>query len=321
MSRTRNRDAAQAAHKGSPRITQRDAEGQWALWPKRRSPDPATLRRGVLCVHGIGGGTGEERAGYSAKLRRLVLPGLSADEAASVWRECVWEDLSDAMDAQLASVVREMARGPLMDGLIEKSRKARGIAKFLGLGGESGRYLKMMDGMTREMAAGFVVKMLDFGLDYCLYFDSEHGRRIRQRLAESIADAAKSHPGGIVLFAHSLGSVIAYDVLAEAHRRGEALPIAAFVSCGSPLVWTLKLRDALGKSDGGTSSVGAIPWTNLYYKEDFVPLYKPLPSDRFPEAENISLPLPKRATPRTAHNAYWRDPAVGEIVTDALKGE
>ena len=297
----------------------RDAEAQWAFWPKHRELDPSEIRHGILCVHGIGGGTGTERRGYSVKLRRLVLPGVSADEAEAVWHECVWEDLSDAMDAQLASVIREMARGPLMDGLLEKSRKVRGLARFLGLGGESGKYLRMMDGMTREMAAGFVVKMLDFGLDYCLYFDTDHGRRIRQRLRESIGEAAARHPDGLILFAHSLGSVIAYDVLAEAHREGEQLPVAAFISCGTPLEWTLRLRASLCEPDCSGQSVG-VPWANLYYREDYVPLYKPLPADRFPEAVNIALPLPKRATPRTAHNAYWRAPEVAKIVWDVLHG-
>lgn len=305
--------------KSSPASLPRDAEGQWAFWPRRHALDPSTLRRGVLCVHGIGGGTGAERKGYSSKLRRLAFPKISDGDATMVWHECVWEDLSDAMDAQLASVIREMARGPLMDGLIEKSRKARGIARFLGLGGDGGKYLRMMDRMTREMAAGFVIKMLDFGLDYCLYFDTCHGRLIRERLRESIADAANGRPGGIVLCAHSLGSVIAYDVLCEAHRAGTRLPVASFISCGSPLEWTLRLRAALGGD--GTSAlddIGAIPWTNIYYREDCVCLYKPLPADRFPEVHNIILPLPKRATARTAHNAYWRDGEVARIVREAI---
>lgn len=295
----------------------RDAEGQWALWPRRPVPDPASFRRGVLCVHGIGGGTGSERRGFSEKLRRLVFPDLSETDAASVWRECVWEGLSDEMDSQLASVIREMACGPLMDGLIEKSRKARGVARFLGLGGEGGKYLRMMDRMTREMAAGFVIKMLDFGLDYCLYFDTCHGRLIRERLMKSIADAANGRPGGIVLFAHSLGSVIAYDVLCEARRAGTRLPVAGFISCGSPLEWTLRLRAALG-GDGtsATNGIGTIPWTNIYYREDCVCLYKPLPANRFPEARNVVLPLPKRATARTAHAAYWRDGEVARIVRE-----
>ena len=308
------------ARPAPPDCSQRDAEAQWAFWPKRHVLDMDAIRRGVLCVHGVGGGTGAERAGFSAKLCRLVFPELSESDTSSVWRECVWEDLSDAMDAQLSSVIREMTRGPLMDGLLEKSRKAKGLLRFLGMGGEGGKYLRALDGMTREMAAGFIAKMLDFGLDYCLYFDTGHGRRIRQRLRESIADAAKGHPEGVVLVAHSLGSVIAYDVLAEAHCQGEALPIAAFVSCGTPLDWTLRLRESLCKPECTGRGVG-VTWANLYYREDYIPLYKPLPADRFPEANNIALPLPKRATPRTAHNAYWRDKEVSRIVRETVRGD
>lgn len=294
----------------------RDAEAQWWLWPSGRTvrapaetsggddggtaapergtgpslPNIAALRRAVLAVHGVGGGTADRRAGFSDKLRRRVFRG-SGESSIPFWHECVWEDINDALDTRLAEFVRAAARGPLFCGLPQGARRT---------------------------AADWVCRMLDFGLDYWLYLDSAHGAKIRSRLRARIAAAAKGHQDGVVLVAHSLGSVVAYDVLAEARRKGVRLPVAALVTFGSPLAWTFTLRETLAKSECANHSLGSLPWTNIYYREDCVCLYKPLPADRFPEARNVVLPLPKRATARTAHAAYWRDGEVARIVREAI---
>ena len=251
--------------------------------------DPFSLRRAVLAVHGIGGGAGHDRAGFSDRLRRRVFSGMG-DVADALWFECVWEDLNDSLDARIAEVVRIMARGPALKGL------------------------------PRALPAKIVCQSLDVSLDFWFYLDSAHGARIRRRLRTRIAEASKGRPGGVVLVAHSLGSVIAYDVLSEAHRKGVRLPVAGLVTFGSPLAWTFALREADGKAECANRDIGDVPWTNIYYREDPVPLYMALPSDRFPEARNVALPLPKRATARTAHCAYWRDPALARIVRALLAG-
>jgi len=109
-------------------------------------------------------------------------------------------------------------------------------------------------------------------------------KKIRNRLKSEILDLASKHPEGIALVAHSLGSVIAYDVLAEAVCDKKPLPVNQLITFGSPLAWTFDLRG-----------------------EDYVPLHSPLPTSRFPTAENRKLALPKGKSQLGSHTAYWKD--------------
>jgi hypothetical protein len=325
-----------------PNDTPRDASAQWRLWPKRplhaprvdgaggsasaapaetppkrkprakRLKTPSVPPLGVLAIHGVGPGTGRARAGFSAKLRRLVFP----DEAAfgQLWHECVWEDLHDGLDDCISGIVSRMADGPLFDGFLQKSKL---LARILGwIGGASGKdkIIRTLEGMTRAAATRVVSKALDIGLDFCLYLDSPHGQALRGRLRKRIASVAQKHPQGILLLGHSLGSVIAYDLLAEARLAGETLPVAALATIGSPLAWTFDIRRADNRPEAAFDSIGPVPWTNFYYREDYIALYSSLPPDRFPEARNVHLSLPKSSSPLDAHRAYWADPALARRI-------
>lgn len=320
----------------------RDAAAQWRLWPARplrapqddgagggapvavpkappkRQPRAKRLRTpsapplGVLAIHGVGPGTGRTRAGFSAKLRNLVFPDKAT--AGEFWHECVWEDLHDGLDDCISGIVSRMAGGPLFDGFLQKSKGITRVLRWIGGSARADKILRTLEGMTRDMASRFVAKALDIGLDFWLYLDSPHGRILRDRLRKRLESVAKKHPQGILLLGHSLGSVIAYDLLAEARLAGESLPVTALVTIGSPLAWAFDIRRADNRPEAAFDSIDPVPWTNFYYPEDFISLYSPLPADRFPEARNVSLSLPFSASPLDAHRAYWSDPALARRI-------
>lgn len=59
---------------------------------------------------------------------------------------------------------------------------------------------------------------------------------VRQELRRRLAKAVQDHQGKrIMLVAHSMGSIIAYDVLRELGRQDPAMSISHFVTIGSPL--------------------------------------------------------------------------------------
>jgi len=250
----------------------------------------------VIAVHGIGAGTGRKRAGFSSDLESLVYK----DDPSSthIWNECVWEDLNDAIDDRVGGIVKELLGSyrlpwkfdaPSRAGKIWQGIKIACVNFALFVGGDC-------------LTAG-----LDLGSDFLLYLDSDHGRKIRNRLKGKVLELASKHPEGIALVAHSLGSVIAYDALAEAVCEKKPLPVNQLVTFGSPLAWTFDLRDVEEKDERRFTSIGSTKWTNFFYEEDYVPLHCHLPSSRFPTVANRKLALPKGKSQFGSHTAYWKD--------------
>ena len=145
-------------------------------------------------------------------------------------------------------------------------------------------------------------------------------RKLSKKPKKMLAYAGK-HPQGIVLVAHSLGSVIAYDILAEAHLNGETLPVKRLVTFGSPLGWTFELRKAEHKKELSYTSIGNVPWDNFYYVEDCVTLYEHLSKDRFSTVENIPLKLSASSSQIASHCAYWSDDVLASYVRTRVECE
>ncbi|MER5769117.1 hypothetical protein [Streptomyces sp. NPDC001985] len=75
-----------------------------------------------------------------------------------------------------------------------------------------------------------------------------------------------------MVIAHSLGSVIFYDMLSRGEvpvdRRG-APTVTTLVTCGSPLRW-LAVREGVHAAGGPLSVPDGVRWTNLYAPRDVV---------------------------------------------------
>lgn len=86
---------------------------------------------------------------------------------------------------------------------------------------------------------------------------------IRQRTIDTLAEGAQS-PGPYILVGHSLGSVIAYDVLTD---TADTPSVDAFITLGSPLGLSevqAKLAPPWTRDDGWPSRrLGSGSWTNV----------------------------------------------------------
>ena len=95
--------------------------------------------------------------------------------------------------------------------------------------------------------------------------DADKAEQVRTAVRETIT---ATHPQ--IVIAHSLGSVIAYDMI----QRGE-IPLAkdggvrAFITCGSPLSW-LVVRDGIAAADSPLTVPAGTVWTNAYSRWDVV---------------------------------------------------
>lgn len=258
---------------------------------------------GVVAVHGVGPGTEIDRKGFSMELKKRVCPDLK--DAETHWHEYVWEGLNEKIDCRVGGVVRKL----LEDYKLVKKTGGEGWLQ---------KVRRWMANLSIDMLGEIASVSLDLGLDFVLYLDSDHGQKIRDGLKEEILSCAKKHPDGIVLVAHSLGSVIAYDTIAEAQLEGSPLPVKWLITFGSPLAWTFDLRKAEGKKELAYTSIGGVKWKNFYYVEDCVCLYERLPKEQFQNVENVPLKLPTGSARIASHCAYWADDAFAEHIRNCL---
>jgi hypothetical protein len=102
------------------------------------------------------------------------------------------------------------------------------------------------------------------------YFFTDRREPIRQRLRQALDAVA----GPVLLVTHSLGTVIAYDVLSEARFAGEPVPL--LVTLGSPLGYT-EIQDVVHRPLGLPASVRV--WANFADPFDVVALDSTLADD------------------------------------------
>lgn len=142
---------------------------------------------------------------------------------------------------------------------------------------------------------------------------------IRRTIDEGVAGALT--PGvPTVVVGHSLGSVVAYNVLRlSGHQRGWQVPL--FVTVGSPLGVT-EIRKTV-KSFGGTRCPECVGgWFNAYDERDVVAL-RPLDTTHFPLQPAAPAIVNKRdvrnkTTNRHGIAGYLDDRDVAKRIFDAL---
>ncbi|WP_229842315.1 hypothetical protein [Streptomyces tanashiensis] len=95
------------------------------------------------------------------------------------------------------------------------------------------------------------------------YLHHDIGDRIRDEVRTEL-----HRPGPRLIIAHSLGSVIAYDMLTRPDTGPGPDGLTTLVTCGSPLGW-LTVRRSLGCEDALTIPEG-VDWVNLRAAGDVV---------------------------------------------------
>jgi hypothetical protein len=142
----------------------------------------------------------------------------------------------------------------------------------------------------------------DFVRDIAFY--TQRGEEIRDYLAKEIRAHAGDRP--VVVLGHSLGGIIAVDLLADpAVLRGSApLPVDLLVTVGSQAPF-LFLLDALAhlRPNGRTPPEPFLPWVNVFNRQDLLSFCA---GRVFPDSPGIvdtevdaGVPFPE------SHSAYW----------------
>ena len=143
--------------------------------------------------------------------------------------------------------------------------------------------------------------------------DADIGDRMREIVRSEIQTAA-SGGGNLIVIAHSLGSVIAYDVLRE---FGDDIHVVLFLTIGSPL-GRREIQDHLKEPLTVPENVDC--WYNAYYVLDLVAAGATLRRDFTPpfiKDKNVHNPA---SFPFHAAEGYLQQDFVQKTVTSAFDG-
>jgi len=223
------------------------------------------------------------------------------------------------------------------DGFLDDIR-----AKALGLVGSTADMLKERFEMNNlaDWVLGKVLK------DLAIYYDPRRKIGDRSRppqpgqarkvLQKELSDALLPLKGEeIMLIAHSMGTIIAYDVLRDIGRDDPDFEIAQFVTIGSPLglphvkgkIEKERAYAGEGKERVRTPSVVSNTWVNYADRKDPVALDTYLSDDYGPNAKKIrvkdDLVMNDYLSPSGEPNhhksyGYLRTPELSEHIRDFL---
>lgn len=146
--------------------------------------------------------------------------------------------------------------------------------------------------------------------DVYLYLKNPGFQNVVDSGVRSAFDANKE----TVVVGHSLGSVVAYNLL---RREGESLgwKIPLFITVGSPLA-VMAIKDALHPSNAPAC---VEEWFNAMDSRDIVALY-PLDATNYPDAQPIEnkTDVDNETTNRHGILGYLSDPIVAKRIYDAV---
>jgi hypothetical protein len=114
------------------------------------------------------------------------------------------------------------------------------------------------------------------------FFDQEQRRQIQHRLRQWL----DSGPGPFVVVAHSLGSIVAYDVLHEMGRKGAGIPL--WITVGSPL-GIEEIQQRVRRPLSVPAKVGH--WHNFAARFDIVSVDRSLADEYRPKSRITDHPI------------------------------
>lgn len=177
--------------------------------------------------------------------------------------------------------------------------------------------------LSRKTGAPTVIieRFLD---DVAYYLEAKDMRETVLGVVEDELEARLPAGGDVVVVGHSLGSIVAYDLLT---RLRASHNVRLFVTAGSPLGFPIVQKNLLGKQAGSPPAVPAnVPtrpaaWLNAYDVLDIVALVHPL-AGTFRESVAGQLADERTHNPTGPHaiEDYLADPDVAVPIANAMRG-
>ena len=152
------------------------------------------------------------------------------------------------------------------------------------LGGGASDWLKQRFGVSTEIIDQ--VLGLKFR-DLALYYDDDTKR---EDLRSRFAKAVQKHAGKrIMVIAHSMGSIVAYDVLRELGQSSPQLEVGHCLTIGSPLGLPYVKYKIASENDRVRTPTVVRKWTNLADRRDLVAADTHLSDDFGPNVSGVQV--------------------------------
>lgn len=277
----------------------------------------------VIVIHGIGT-LRNAGASYSLPLQRNIRKYFGVDDPEALeFHEVDWSDIGDALENELIDEKQVIPRNvwprpwlPVRHGIGET------LDKLFGVSVELRRFLLTGIG------------------DTLIYRTPRGQREIQQRLIRKILDVRiklqatdPRRPRYVSLIAHSLGSVVAYDVAAllgsDYSELVTGLGLSHFFTLGSPLA-LFSLLEYRNPDETHYSERGVLldrrdksgEWLNFYDQQDVAAflLEKVYPPKRdLPGRHYTIQDIRVQTGTFHAHTSYWANEAVAEAIARRLR--
>jgi PGAP1-like protein len=163
----------------------------------------------------------------------------------------------------------------------------------------------------------------EFLTDVAYYLQLQDMRNAVLQIVESSVQEALPTGGSVVVVGHSLGSIVAYDLLT---RLDQNIQVELFVTAGSPLGYPVVEKNLLGKQPGQKPRIPSVvparaaAWVNAFDVRDIVALLHPLAAD-YAAAVDRQLDDQQTFNASYPHSIadYLSDPDVAAPIGRALK--
>ncbi|MBP1183924.1 hypothetical protein [Methylobacterium sp. PvR107] len=292
---------------------------------------------------------------WERTLRRTHIIGIHGlankpprDEKSAWWRAAIREGLDRNLGPQVAEADLPFTfvywadlryPQPLSgDGNREPYRPDHGLGPFPSPAGDAGSAEptltdRIYRGLSHLQEAAGLTPLDDLILEYRLddlwgyYEDAAFRDAARERLRVALAEVAGDE---VLIAAHSMGGLIAYDVLRAAEADGRPLPRCALVTLGSPLgLAELKLKLADERGDLRVPAA-LTAWTNLMDRQDIATVGDDLAEIYAPNAAGVrvrDVPVinayrrPDGTENRHKSYGYLRTPEFSKVLAGFLDAE
>lgn len=273
--------------------------------------------RSIIFIHGVQWEPNSEIRGYSVPLQNAI--ARQAPSTRFRFKEVLWSDIVEQKEREILNAGKLIdilgtgnisGLGDVVQMLLEHIFKLQGMPASSN-NKDTNLKTKVSD-LIKNSGQGFAEKAYSAIMDVIIYESGIGGyqEQIQGKLAEAL-DGVKGELAPIV-YAHSLGSVIAYDVLAK-RSKSNSIPALGFITAGSPL-GVLK-RDPSRTPELKDKLINAMFWKNYYDADDFLAFWNPLKAFGYRNlADEYAIDV--SPVPFYSHTRYWSSDEIARDLAD-----